>query len=83
MFLQFEKILVLNMPERSDKRDAMSLAASLSGFNVNYIDGVYGETIPNKALPMGQEQRKMSNRTIGSWRAHMNAIRTWAIWKYP
>ena len=64
------------MPERGDKRDALSLAASLTNLKLDYIDGIRGETIPNKALPKGQEERKMPNNTLGSWRAHMNAIRT-------
>ena len=64
------------MPERSDKRDAMTLAASLTGFNVDYVDGIRGDTIPNKSLPIGQEDRKMTNQRLGSWRAHMNTIRT-------
>ena len=75
-FQQFEKILVLNMPERGDKRDAMTLVSSLSGLKVDYIDGVRGETVPNKALPVGQEDRTMTDNRIGSWRAHMNTIRT-------
>ncbi|MCJ1394597.1 hypothetical protein MMC18_007477 [Xylographa bjoerkii] len=73
--LGFEKILVLNMPERSDKRDALSLAASLTNLKFDYVDGVLGKNIPSKALPVGQEQRTMPNSTLGSWRAHMNAIR--------
>ena len=75
LYYQFEKILVLNMPERSDKRDALSLAASLTNLKFDYLDGVVGKNIPQKALPVGQEQRNMQNSTLGSWRAHMNAIR--------
>ena len=74
--MQFEKVLVLNMPERSDKRDAMTLVSSLSGFNVEYINGIRGETVLDKALPVGQEGRKMTDSRIGSWRAHIDAIRT-------
>lgn len=66
------------MPERSDKRDALSLAASLTNLTFDYVNGVGGHEIPTKALPVGQEERKMPNSTLGSWRAHMNAIRTYA-----
>ena len=76
MLRQFEKVYVLNLPERSDKRDAFSLAASLTNVTVDYIDGVKGDTIVNQSLPNGQEQRTISNPMLGSWRAHMNAIRT-------
>ena len=64
------------MPERSDKRDALALSASLTNLKFDFVDGVAGKDIPNKALPVGQEERKMLNSTLGSWRAHMNAIRT-------
>ena len=66
------------MPERGDKRDALSLAASLTNLTFDYIDGVVGSEIPTKALPVGQEHRGMPNSTLGSWRAHMNSIRTYA-----
>jgi len=74
--LGFEKIFVLNLPERTDKRDAMSLAAALTNISVEYIDGVRGDEVVNKSLPYGQEERKMPEPMLGSWRAHMNAIRT-------
>lgn len=66
------------MPERSDKRDALSLAASLTNLTFDYVDGVVGAEIPTKALPVHQENREMPNSTLGSWRAHMNAVRTYA-----
>ena len=73
--LGFEKVYVVNLPERSDKRDAMSLAAALTNITVDYIDGVKGDTIPDKALPHKQEHRPMPANFLGSWRAHMNTIR--------
>ena len=74
---QFEKILALNLPERGDKRDALSLAASLTNITIDYVDGVKGESVVNKSLPLGQERRKFPEPMLGSWRAHMNAIRTY------
>lgn len=38
------------MPARSDKLDAMVLAASVSGFDFDVLEGVAGESIPKKAL---------------------------------
>lgn len=73
--LGFQKIFVVNLPERSDKRDAMSLAASLTNISIDFVDGVRGETIPAKALPLHQESRTMPENMLGSWRAHMNAVR--------
>ena len=73
---QFEKIFVVNLPERTDKRDALTLAASLTGIKLDFVPAIKGEDIIDKALPIGQEDRKMSQNNIGSWRSHMNAIRT-------
>ena len=38
------------MPARTDKLDAMILAASVSGFNFDVLEGVAGESISKKAL---------------------------------
>lgn len=70
--LQFEKIFAINLPERTDHRDALILASRLSEFNVDFIDGVHGETIAQKAIPVGHEGLGPSH--IGAWRGHMNAI---------
>jgi hypothetical protein len=51
LWTQFEKILVLALKERYDKRDAMILSSSLTGFDVEFIDGIRGEDIAPKALP--------------------------------
>lgn len=73
---KFEKLFILNLPSRPDKRDAFVLTASISGFKVEIIDGVDGATVPDKALPF--DATKMGdarNRGIGSWRAHINVLR--------
>lgn len=49
--LQFQKVFVLNLPERPDKLDAFALASTLSGFTAEVIPGVRGEEVVNKALP--------------------------------
>ena len=38
------------MPTRTDKLDAMILAASVTGFEFDVLEGVAGEDIPKKAL---------------------------------
>ena len=38
------------MPSRTDKLDAMVLAASVTGFDFDVLEGVAGEDIPKKAL---------------------------------
>lgn len=49
--LQFERIFVINLPERYDKLDAFSLAASITGFTHDVIEGIKGSTVVNKTLP--------------------------------
>jgi len=73
--LGFEKVFVVGLPERSDKRDALALTSSLTGFKIDYIDGVKGETIPDKAVPFGADRKKLWENNLGSWRGHMNAAR--------
>lgn len=38
------------MPLRTDKLDAIILAASVTGFDFDVLEGVQGEFIPTKAL---------------------------------
>ncbi|KAI4660615.1 uncharacterized protein J4E78_005319 [Alternaria triticimaculans] len=58
--LGFEKILVLNLPFRTDRRDAMSLSAAVSNIKLEFVEGVTGESINNKAYPLPEENRKLS-----------------------
>lgn len=72
---QFEQLLALNLPERTDHRDALILASALSDMHVDFIEGVHGDTISNKALPPGGHAN-LGPSHFGAWRAHMNAIST-------
>ena len=56
----------------------MSLQAALSNMDIEFIDGVAGKTIPDKAVPMVKGQQRPRDASIGSWRAHMNAIQEYA-----
>ena len=71
---QFEKIFVLNLPSRSDRRDAMSLAASLTDIKVDYIDAI--SHADGVILPPGGADLRLNNETVNNWRTHLNAIRT-------
>jgi hypothetical protein len=73
--LGFGKIMVIGLPERSDKRDAMALMASLSDMSVEWISGVKSSSIPDTAVPFGFDRTKLKETYLGSWRGHMNAIR--------
>lgn len=73
--LGFEKVFSIGLRERTDKRDAMALMAALSGFKVDWIDGVRPDNIPDKAVPFGIDRSKASDNFLGSWRGHMDTIR--------
>jgi hypothetical protein len=74
-YFQFGDVFVISLPSRPDRRDAMSLLAAVTGMHFSLIDGVSGESVPEKALPPGIASN-LKKGAIGSWRAHMNAIRT-------
>ena len=65
---------MLNLPTRTDRRDALTLAAAFSQMKLNWIDGVHSTTVPERSLPPG-ERLGLSSGGRGSWRGHMNAIR--------
>ncbi|KAI0200218.1 hypothetical protein F4808DRAFT_430068 [Astrocystis sublimbata] len=72
--LGFEKIFVVNLPSRSDRRDGMTLAAALSNIEFEFIDGVDGSDIPDNALPDTPAHLRSSSPAVGAWRGHLNAI---------
>ncbi|ETS78161.1 hypothetical protein PFICI_10223 [Pestalotiopsis fici W106-1] len=74
--LGFEKVFVLGLPARTDRRDAIVLSSVLSDFEIEFINGVGGAAVPDKVLPLGSNGRQRpTNLEVGSWRGHINAIR--------
>jgi hypothetical protein len=73
---QFGKIFAITLPARTDHLDAIALAAAFTGLDIDIIDGVRGSSVPAKALPPDTAAAKLSPGSIGSWRAHLNALRT-------
>lgn len=74
--LGFEKIFVVNLPERTDKRDALSLVSALTDIKLTWTSALRGTSVPDKALPLGVDRKGWRDGGIGSWRSQMNAIRT-------
>lgn len=72
--LGFQQIFVISLPERSDRRDAMTLAAVLSKIDVTWIDGVAGKDVLDKVVPGDAYDKSISKGNKGSWRAHMNVL---------
>ncbi|KAG6130881.1 hypothetical protein E4U38_004222 [Claviceps purpurea] len=72
--LGFGDILVVGLPSRSDRRDGMTLAAALSELSITFVDGVKGDEVNEKAVPMPKDRKHLQGASLGSWRGHMNAI---------
>jgi hypothetical protein len=65
----------VGLPTRTDRRDAMILSAALSNMEVEFVDGVLGESVKDSVIPSPEGKlRRLGNSSIGSWRGHMNAI---------
>lgn len=78
--LGFEKVFVINLKERGDKLDAITLAASLTGITLDVMEGARGEDVSNKSIPAhdGPDAKWKGAAflgTAGCWRSHMNFIR--------
>lgn len=54
----------------------MALAGALTGIKFDWIDGVAGDQVSDKVLPPDSLDKNISKGNKGSWRAHMNTLRT-------
>ncbi|KAF1830599.1 hypothetical protein BDW02DRAFT_642038 [Decorospora gaudefroyi] len=72
--LGFEKIFVLNLPSRTDRRDAITLSSAVSNIKLEFVEGVTGASIHDKAYPPPEANKKLLSGIRGSWRTHMNAL---------
>ncbi|KAL2178333.1 glycosyltransferase family 25 protein [Thermothelomyces heterothallicus CBS 202.75] len=73
--LGFQHIFAINLPSRTDRRDALVLAAALSGLDITWVNGVSGEDVDDRVLPGDPSiSRELSLGKRGSWRAHMNVL---------
>ncbi|KAF4783518.1 hypothetical protein HER10_EVM0010984 [Colletotrichum scovillei] len=72
--LGFEKIFVVGLPSRTDRRDGMILQAALSDIEIDFVDGVPGKEVSDKAIPKTSEHDRLGDGAIGCWRGHMNAL---------
>lgn len=73
--LQFGKIFVISLPSRVDRRDAMVLAAAVSGLDIEFVDGVVGGDIDPKTINLVGEGHDLRQSELGIWRAHLNVYR--------
>lgn len=66
---------MVGLPDRSDRRDGMALQAAVSDIEIEFIDGIRGPQIPDKAVPIPKDHDRPPDPVLGAWRGHMNAIR--------
>lgn len=74
--LDFQEIIYLSMPYRTDRQDQLSLIAAVTGLKLTMIPGVSADSIHEKAMPgqIGSTNMK-GTPPLGIWRAHANAWR--------
>ncbi|CAJ2504112.1 Uu.00g115060.m01.CDS01 [Anthostomella pinea] len=64
--LNFSKIFVINLPARTDRRDALAGAATASNLSLTWVDGLTGTDVEDIGV--------RNSGARGSWRSHMNAV---------
>ncbi|KIV82967.1 hypothetical protein PV11_05029 [Exophiala sideris] len=69
--LGFQDIFVISLPERSDKRDAISVQAALTNISFTLEDAILSADVAKKARPHGME---MEGAEVGCWRSHLNVM---------
>lgn len=81
---QFQEIFVVNLPERTDRKDAMTLGAAMSDLSFTFSPGVRGADVPAKVLPPSHRHKGENwvGKT-GSWRAHMNVLQRYSPLSSP
>ncbi|OTB00005.1 glycosyltransferase family 25 protein [Hypoxylon sp. CI-4A] len=72
--LGFSKIFAINLPSRTDRRDAMVLAGAVSNLTFTWINGISGDQVVDIDAPIRNGARLSGAK--GSWRSHMNVLQT-------
>ncbi|PSN74957.1 hypothetical protein BS50DRAFT_28029 [Corynespora cassiicola Philippines] len=74
--LDFQEIIYLSMPYRTDRQDALSLIAAVAGLKLTMMPGVSADEIHPKAQPPHIGNNDMNGTAaLGIWRAHANVWR--------
>ncbi|KAF2208124.1 glycosyltransferase family 25 protein [Cercospora zeae-maydis SCOH1-5] len=72
--LGFEKIFVVNLASRTDRRDAATLAAALTGLQFEFVKAV--THVDKKFLPPpGTDKVNLKFGALAAWRSHANILR--------
>lgn len=85
IILQFGKVFVINLPERTDKLDAITLSAAITEFDFDVVKGVKPSEVADKAIPPGMDRFNImgGENSVGAWRAELNAVRRIVEEKLP
>lgn len=65
---------MINLPRRTDHRDAISLAAAVTDLQITWVAGVSGYDAHRLALPSTGATTVLKEGAIGNWRAHMDTL---------
>lgn len=71
---QFADILLINLPSRPDKLDALSVTTSLADLSFTVIQGTTPHEISAASLPPNYDIEHISGSTA-AWRSHLDALR--------
>ncbi|KAJ1326050.1 glycosyltransferase family 25 protein [Microdochium nivale] len=74
LLADFEDTLVVSLPSRIDRHDGMLLQAALNEVKIKFVDAIMGKAVPDKAIPIITRHGRLSDASIRSWWAHVNAI---------
>ncbi|KAF5854720.1 hypothetical protein ETB97_000469, partial [Aspergillus alliaceus] len=72
--LGFEKVFAIGFQGRTDKHDAMTMGASVTGFTIHWMEAVDPGQMLDKAYPSSWEKVRAKPAEVGCWRAHMNVM---------
>ena len=65
--------MAITMPQRTDQRDGIIIGSTVTNLHVDFVDGVRGDSIAEKAFPPGKPVT-LKPPVVGAWRAHIDAI---------
>ncbi|CAK1360694.1 hypothetical protein CB0940_06691 [Cercospora beticola] len=71
--LGFQKIFVINLASRTDRRDSATLAATLTGMKFEFVEAV--THVDQKFMPPGAEDVDLKEGAAAAWRSHVNILR--------
>ncbi|PWN31384.1 uncharacterized protein FA14DRAFT_95109 [Meira miltonrushii] len=72
--LGFQKILVIHLPYRMDKKDQLLIMSRTQGIDLTFSDGRTPESVKDSGLPWQNEEMTKDRGVVALFRGHMDAI---------